>query len=189
MVQNIRDFIGMEKGTMTRADELLDSILLTIFEGFKKHFNLQWQNYNKLDDFLYDFSIKHPDKKYVAEWFFTKGISHFKQLDTPIYIVLDIEAFLEYEQFLLDTDSDEGTLQDFLYSISEIIPAISVYVNEYYEEALNTSLPPQEELDLSSLPTSNDSQSLKYNHQEFTWSIEIPESSAIKKQAELLLSI
>lgn len=189
MTQNIREFIGMKKDTMTRADELLDSILITIFEGFEIYFNIQRQNYSKLEDFFHDFLIKHPNKEYVANWFFTKGIPQLNQLDTPINIVFDIEAFLEYEQFILDTDITEGTMHDFLYSITEIIPAINTYVSEYYEEAINGSLPQQEDVILSSVSLINDPQSFITDQQALTWSVEIPKSSANKEQAELLLSI
>ncbi|EFI67208.1 hypothetical protein BFZC1_18565 [Lysinibacillus fusiformis ZC1] len=46
----------------------------------------------------------------------------------PISNVVDIEEFLEYELFILDTAITEGILHDFLYSITEIIPTINTYV-------------------------------------------------------------
>lgn len=186
MTQSIRDFIGMKKGTMTRADELLDNLLVTTFDGFEKHFNIQWKEFKNISDFLSNFLIMNPDKEYVVEWFHKKGISYLQQLDTSLNIVFDIEAFIEYEQFLIDTDLIRGSSQDFLYSISEIIPAVNTYVNEFYEEALNRSLPQQEELEVFSPLLLDDTQ---YFEEKITWSIEIPESSANNKQAELLLAI
>lgn len=107
----------------------------------------------------------------------------------PISNVVDTEAFLEYELFILDTAITEGTLHDFLYSITEIIPAINTYVSEYYEEAINGSLPQQEDVILSSVSLINDAQSLITDQQALTWSVEIQKNSANKEQAELLLSI
>lgn len=186
MTQNIRDFIGMKKGEMTRADELLDNLLITAFSGFEKHFDIQWQQYNRLNDFLAEFSRMYPNKEYVVEWFHVKGIAQLQQLGTALYIVVDIEAFLEYEQFLLETDLAEGSAQDFLYSITEIIPAITTYVDEFYEEALNSSLHQQEQIEMFSSLLQSGTQGFT---EKLNWSIEIPEGSAIREEAGLLLAI
>ncbi|MGY4794020.1 hypothetical protein ACVNNN_03380 [Lysinibacillus fusiformis] len=46
----------------------------------------------------------------------------------PISNVVDTEAFLEYELFILDTAIIEGEMHDFSYSNTAIIPGIHTYV-------------------------------------------------------------
>lgn len=152
MSKSIREFMGMKRRPVGKVDELLDLIFEVIFDGFKKNFQLSINNYPTIYKFFDDFSIKYPKYDFVATWFLEKGLFCIKQMDTELSVIYDIEAFLEFEKVTLEIDVYEGTCNDFLFALTENLPAISGFITEFYESNLQR-MPVSHEK--TSIPISN----------------------------------
>lgn len=189
MTTTIRKFMKMTTSSTSYADELLDSIFVILFDGFKQHFQISIENYVTIDDFFTDFSKQNPAHAFVKDWFSDTGINCIKQIDTEISIVDEIDAFLEFEKVTLEIDVYEGTRNDFLFAITETLPSISDFITSFYEENLYTVPLTHEEINLSLPSCSTDyiKSQFQINIAENTWSSTHSTTSSASKDAGLLL--
>lgn len=131
MKDKVRVFWGIDDSSETKADELLDSILLTLLQGFKNHYDVEWKEFEDLKSFLYFFREKHPTHSYIADWVEKEGYSKIQNMNESLLLIEDVENFLIYQKFCLEIDVFGESRYNFDLALIEIISIISNHIEDF----------------------------------------------------------
>lgn len=141
MSKNIWELMGTSRHSKSESDIILENIISKIFISFEKILNVDISSYSSLEELIDQKPDIDHDKLYFWNWFIDYGKDQLKLIaSTRIDDKDETLDFLDYRDFILESDIKSGITDNVFTSIADTLTMIGNYIETSNQHSVTKAI-------------------------------------------------
>ncbi|HLQ82711.1 MAG TPA: hypothetical protein VK121_02535 [Pseudogracilibacillus sp.] len=122
MCEELFDFMEVDKTTHTTLDQMKEDLIFNMLNHMEKVLHVNFKDYDNMSQLIEEKIKLDEDVSYFWDWLEHYGYKRIKTiLEHSLGNHEDLEAELEYRQFVLEMDIESNVLDNFFTSVADTV--------------------------------------------------------------------
>ncbi|GEM_PF-4196658 len=126
MLENLNEFIGVQRVSKTKADKKVDSIIKDIFVSMEQMLCIDLKEYKTIQELIEKKRKANDEQSYFWDWMNENGLVKFRNLlSNNLPDEEELHDLLDYRDMILQLDIENNILDSYFTSIADTLDELN----------------------------------------------------------------